>query len=84
MDAQVPREIPNRGPQLMAVDISFAVMALIACLLRVFTRLYMVKAFGLDDVLMVISTVSTAVSGSRWTLLGSPLGSLNQTFDTNM
>ncbi|KAK6825725.1 hypothetical protein PG995_014693 [Apiospora arundinis] len=56
MDAQVPREIPNRGPQLMAVDISFAVMALIACLLRVFTRLYMVKAFGLDDVLMVIST----------------------------
>ncbi|KAK8037018.1 hypothetical protein PG991_001332 [Apiospora marii] len=48
--------IETRGPELLAINITFAVIALIACILRVFTRSFMVKAFGVDDVLMVVST----------------------------
>ena len=79
MDVQVP----NRGPELMAVDVCFAVMAFIACVLRVFTRLYMVKAFGADDVLMVVSTVSTAPFHGRVNLLGLPR-EITQSSDANV
>lgn len=49
--------VPNRGPELLGVNIFFLVIALTACLLRMYTRLFMVKAFGVDDGLMVLSTV---------------------------
>lgn len=58
MEAHV---IENRGPQLLVVDITFAAVALVACILRVFTRSFMVKAFGVDDILMVVSTVSFTI-----------------------
>ena len=49
--------VPNRGPQLLGVNIFFLIIALTACLLRMYTRLFMVKAFGVDDGLMLLSTV---------------------------
>ena len=52
--------VPNRGPELLAVNIAFVTTAVSACLLRCYVRLRMVKAFGLDDWLMVIATVSEA------------------------
>ncbi|PVI02353.1 hypothetical protein DM02DRAFT_308604 [Periconia macrospinosa] len=45
-------EIPNRGPELLAVNYSFVITALIAYSLRVYVRVGMVKAFGTDDWLM--------------------------------
>jgi hypothetical protein len=44
--------IPNRGPELLAVNIAFVAVAILAYSLRCFVRLKMVKAFGLDDWLM--------------------------------
>ncbi|USP82283.1 hypothetical protein yc1106_09557 [Curvularia clavata] len=49
--------VPNRGPELLAVNIAFVTTAVSACLLRCYVRLRMVKAFGLDDWLMVIATL---------------------------
>lgn len=50
-------DIPDRGPQLKAINIFFLVVTLVAILLRSYVRLAMVKAFGVDDYLMVLATV---------------------------
>ncbi|KAM5355004.1 hypothetical protein ACJ41O_001650 [Fusarium nematophilum] len=50
-------DIPNRGPQLLAVNIFFLVTALISMIMRCYVRSVMVKAFGIDDWLMVAGTV---------------------------
>lgn len=50
--------IPDRGPELIGVNISFLATAIIANVLRCIVRVKMVKAFGVDDWLMVASTVS--------------------------
>jgi len=50
--------IPNRGPELIGVNIAFLAAAIIANLLRCIVRVKMVKAFGVDDWLMVGATVS--------------------------
>ena len=56
--------IPNRGPELLAVDIAFLVTALIANILRCYVRMSMVKGFGVDDWLMAFATVR------RFTMVG--------------
>ncbi|KAF2727389.1 hypothetical protein EJ04DRAFT_505762 [Polyplosphaeria fusca] len=48
----------NRGPQLLAIDISFMSLAALSNALRCYVRLRMVKAFGLDDWLMMLATAS--------------------------
>ncbi|CAN9329827.1 unnamed protein product [Alternaria alternata] len=48
--------VPNRGPELLAVNIAFTTTAILACALRIFVRVKMVKAFGRDDWLMVFAT----------------------------
>lgn len=50
--------IPNRGPELVAVNVAFLATAITANTLRCIVRVKMVKAFGIDDWLMVASTVS--------------------------
>ncbi|KAH7026740.1 uncharacterized protein B0I36DRAFT_424370 [Microdochium trichocladiopsis] len=50
-------EIPDRGPQLRAVNIFFVTITLVAMSLRCYVRIGMVKAFGVDDYLMVLATV---------------------------
>ncbi|KZM23401.1 uncharacterized protein EKO05_0003931 [Ascochyta rabiei] len=49
--------IPNRGPELVGVNIAFVATAVIANALRCIVRVKMVKAFGTDDWLMVASTI---------------------------
>jgi type IV secretory pathway TrbD component len=49
----------NRGPLLLGINITAVILAGITCLLRCYVRLFTIKAFGLDDWLMVISTVRT-------------------------
>jgi hypothetical protein len=44
--------VPNRGPELFAVNVTFVAVAILAYSLRCFVRLKMVKAFGMDDWLM--------------------------------
>ncbi|KAF1923381.1 uncharacterized protein M421DRAFT_425909 [Didymella exigua CBS 183.55] len=49
--------IPNRGPELVGVNVAFMATAVIANALRCIVRVKMVKAFGVDDCLMVASTI---------------------------
>ncbi|KAF2704937.1 hypothetical protein K504DRAFT_104160 [Pleomassaria siparia CBS 279.74] len=55
-----PSTVPNRGPVLVAVNITFVTAALLANVLRCFVRLHLVRAFGIDDWLMVVATVAFA------------------------
>ena len=41
--------VDDRGPQLQAVCSTFLATAVISTLLRIYTRLGLVKSFGLDD-----------------------------------
>lgn len=50
-------EIENRGPELLGVNVAFLTAALVSILLRCFVRVFMVKAFGVDDWLMVVAAV---------------------------
>lgn len=49
--------VENRGPQLLAVILTLLVFAFTATLLRCYVRIKLVKAFGLDDYLMVAALV---------------------------
>ncbi|KAG9201763.1 hypothetical protein G6514_005379 [Epicoccum nigrum] len=49
--------IPNRGPELVGVNVAFMATAFLANALRCVVRVKMVKAFGVDDWLMVASTL---------------------------
>lgn len=53
--------IPTRGPELLAVDILFMILAIVANALRCYVRIRMVKAFGLDDWLMSLATVGVPI-----------------------
>jgi hypothetical protein len=50
--------IENRGPELLGVNVAFLAAALVSILLRCYVRVFMVKAFGVDDWLMVVAAVS--------------------------
>lgn len=50
-------DIPNRGPQLIAVVAVLLVFSLTAIILRCYVRISLVKAFGVDDYLMVFAMV---------------------------
>lgn len=62
-----PSSVPNRGRTLVAVNITFAVAAVLANILRCYVRLGMVKAFGNDDWLMAFATVSSLFSSNPLT-----------------
>jgi hypothetical protein len=48
---------PNLGPLLIGINSTAVIIAGITCVLRCYVRLVLIKAFGLDDWLMVVSTV---------------------------
>lgn len=49
--------VPNRGPQLIAVIAVLLVFSLTAIVLRCYVRISLVKAFGVDDYLMIFAMV---------------------------
>lgn len=51
-------DIPNRGPELQAVCIALLALAVTATALRCYTRTVILKAFGVDDAVMVFATIS--------------------------
>ncbi|KAK7911059.1 hypothetical protein PG985_013540 [Apiospora marii] len=55
----------NRGPQLLAVVITFLVTATAANAMRCYTRIGIVKAFGVDDWFMLIAYVSEGAWRNR-------------------
>ncbi|KAI1855171.1 hypothetical protein JX266_000036 [Neoarthrinium moseri] len=57
-------EIENRGPPLFAIDVFFMTLAIITSLLRFYTRIFMVKAFGIDDWFMLIATIAFTLFAS--------------------
>lgn len=48
-----------RGPQLLIVTLIFFPIAVSMVALRVFTRLRLSKAFGVDDLILVAATIPT-------------------------
>jgi hypothetical protein len=63
-------EMQAKALQLFAVTIAFLVLAWVTVGLRCFTRLKIIKAFGLDDYLIVVSLVSIAFPGLMQHKLG--------------
>lgn len=57
--------IEDRGPELRAVGIGFLAFAYISMALRSYVRVFLVKAFGLDDWMMLLALVSQAVFTGR-------------------
>ncbi|KAI6083852.1 hypothetical protein F4821DRAFT_183194 [Hypoxylon rubiginosum] len=49
--------IENRGPQLLAVDYTFLLIAVITFAMRCYVRIFMVKNFGRDDWAMLGATI---------------------------
>ncbi|KAG9251862.1 uncharacterized protein F5Z01DRAFT_253947 [Emericellopsis atlantica] len=47
--------IPNRGPELQAVCYTLVTAAIVATVLRCYTRVYLVKSFGFDDWCMIFA-----------------------------
>ncbi|GAW21843.1 hypothetical protein ANO14919_113690 [Xylariales sp. No.14919] len=50
--------VPNRGPELFAVCVTLLVVSVVAFGLRMYTRLVIVKTWGLDDWFMSFATIS--------------------------
>jgi len=48
----------DRGPGVFILNLFFVSLAVVILVLRVFTRALIVKAFGLDDWLMILAAVS--------------------------
>lgn len=65
-------EIENRGPELFNVVVTLMVISIVICILRIYTRLFIVKVFGLDDWFMCAAAVSfvlfdvSAIMGIRY------------------
>ncbi|KAL7958057.1 hypothetical protein V8C34DRAFT_284176 [Trichoderma compactum] len=51
-------EVPNRGPQLIAVIVVLLVFSLTSIVLRCYVRISLMKAFGVDDYLMIFAMIS--------------------------
>ncbi|KAI0537065.1 hypothetical protein GGR58DRAFT_360890 [Xylaria digitata] len=51
-------DVPNRGPELFAVCVTLLIASVVAFSLRIYTRLVLVKAWGLDDWFMSFATIS--------------------------
>lgn len=54
----------DRGPALLGVNYLFLTMAVAASALRCYTRLFIVRSFGIDDYFMAVATVSRPVCAS--------------------
>lgn len=52
----------NRGPELMAVMVTFFTTSLISCLLRLYVRGFIVRAVKLDDWFMTLAMVRLLVN----------------------
>lgn len=55
----------DRSPVVKAVAATFCSIAFVTVLLRCYARLFVVKAFGVDDGAMVLSMVGTLLSFER-------------------
>lgn len=63
--------VENQGGALLAVGACFMTVAWLCVLLRTYVRVYLVKAFGLDDWLIVASVVRISrVLWPNWRLCG--------------
>lgn len=63
----------NRGPQLLGVNIALSIITCSVVLLRCYTRAFIVKAFGADDWIMILATVSASFEDEQRFLTGLDL-----------
>lgn len=67
-------DIPNRAPQLLGVNYFFAVLAFLTVVLRCYVRIFIVKRFSFDDLVMVVAMVCDGLPPStrQADILGVP------------
>lgn len=58
-------QLEGRAPEFFTILVVMIVFAVVSTALRVFVRLRLVKAFGIDDYFMVAATVSACKPRSR-------------------
>lgn len=58
--------IEDRGPSLQAVCLTLMTTATLTTLLRMYTRLFIVRKFGFDDFAMVLALVRAAIYEIRY------------------
>ena len=56
----------NRGPAVLGVDLTFAIVAVLLVCTRMYVRARIVKSIGLDDLFIVLATVRLVRSGMSW------------------
>lgn len=74
----------SKGPTVLAVSIVFTVIALIATVLRLFTRFYLIKNHGMEDYSITLATVilsDSHISPAQLTDLGADVLSDPHNFD---
>jgi hypothetical protein len=54
--ASFPRDHDN-GPAVNGVTWSFLTLAVVSVILRCYVRIFMIKSFGYDDILIVVTLV---------------------------
>ena len=59
-----PSDVPNRSGPLVGSSLALLAIAVITIVLRVYTRIFMIKNFGPDDWLMLAATVCPTHSGN--------------------
>ena len=58
----------DRSKEILAVAVFFITLSWIFVLLRVYVKVFMLKNFGLDDWLMVLTIVRISITSYAWYL----------------
>jgi phosphatidylglycerophosphate synthase len=51
----------NKAPLVQVLTLMFLVIAILACVVRISTKVHMVKSLKVDDILVIVSTVSLTI-----------------------
>lgn len=56
----------NKAPLVQVLTMMFLVVAILSCFVRMGTKIHMIKALRVDDILTIVATVSRPVLGSAF------------------
>lgn len=56
----------NKSPLVQVLTMMFLVVAILSCFVRMGTKIHMIKALRVDDILIIVATVSRLVLGSAF------------------
>lgn len=56
----------NKSPLVQVLTMMFLVVAILSCFVRMGTKIHMIKALRVDDILTIVATVSRQVLGATF------------------